>query len=267
MSEYAVMPLADYKNACDRLREIGKTEDPLKSGDLVTAINMAYDTGLIQGSDIYYNAFWDNFQRYGTRTIYGNAFGSGWNTSLFQPKYDLIVTNGYMMFFHNTEADKIVIDDFVEFCNARGIRLDISGASNLNYCFYALETKRFGCLSVISATGLGNFLGWKVETIDELVSSEKTKWDSTTFKASTKLANVTMSGTIGNSIYFQYNPLTVDSMKSIISCLKDYVGTDNEGVNAVKFSSACWEALEASGPAPHGGTWQNYIIAIKGWLV
>lgn len=93
-----------------------------------------------------------------------------------------------------------------------------------------------------------------------------------TFKNCNSLVDIIFDGVIGRSINFQYSPLSIASMKNIISCLANY-STDNTGTNTVTFTDACWEALEASGKPYDDGltedatlTWKNYVISL-GWNV
>ena len=56
-------------------------------------------------------------------------------------------------------------------------------------------------------------------------------------------------------------------MKSIISALKDYSGTDKEFTYTVTFTSACITALDKEGNnSPNGNTWRNYAND-KGWNI
>lgn len=52
MSKLAVMPLEDYDNACDRIRNITGGVDLIKSGELVNEIDNVYDVGLSIGKQI-----------------------------------------------------------------------------------------------------------------------------------------------------------------------------------------------------------------------
>lgn len=101
----------------------------------------------------------------------------------------------------------------------------------------------------------------------DVIRVEETTQFSNTFTGCSSLEEVTIDGTIGSSIHFAPCPLTVASMKNIISCLKNYGGTSNDGVYKITFSDTCWTALEDSGPAPDGGTWQNYVTAVLGWSI
>lgn len=72
------------------------------------------------------------------------------------------------------------------------------------------------------------------------------------------------------SLSFSYSPLTVESMKSIITALKDYSGTTSEYTYKITFSSACVTALEAEGAtAEYNGeacTWTD-LIENKKWIM
>ena len=57
--------------------------------------SMGYD----EGQTAEYDRFWDAYQQNGNRTDYQNCFsGEGWTDETFKPKYDIISTNGYMVF-------------------------------------------------------------------------------------------------------------------------------------------------------------------------
>lgn len=78
------------------------------------------------------------------------------------------------------------------------------------------------------------------------------------------LTYIRFAGTIPVSVSFSDSPLDVDSMKNIISCLVNYAGTEKAYTQKITFSTKCWEALEASGSAPDGGSWENYVYNL-GW--
>ena len=179
------------------------------------------------GQKSEYDRFWDNFQNYGTRTVYSCSFGSGWTAETLKPKYDLRPTSAYMM-FHNNMDQWILIDDFVEHCNNLGIVLDMSNCTNAQYGFTMLRTKHLGILDMRKCTSTSNIFynNTKIVTIDEYICSETTQFHSTTFEGATNLTNITFGGVIGKSANFSKNTkLTVASLNSIISCLKDLTGT------------------------------------------
>lgn len=84
------------------------------------------------------------------------------------------------------------------------------------------------------------------------------------------LKNITFEGVIPITIGFADCPLTVESMKSIISCLKDFTGTgtSNEFKYTVTFNSKAFNELEKEGAtAEYNGaacTWAE-LIDNKKW--
>lgn len=79
------------------------------------------------------------------------------------------------------------------------------------------------------------------------------------------LKNITFEGEITLSISFADSPLTVDSVKSIITALNDYSGTSTTRTLTLKASSK--EAIISEGEtAPGGITWTAYAQT-KGWTV
>ena len=81
------------------------------------------------------------------------------------------------------------------------------------------------------------------------------------------LKKIKFEGVIPISIGFADSPLTVESMKSVISCLKNYSGTSNEYKYTITLSSNCKTALEAEGTtSPNGNLWSEYIDDL-GWTL
>ena len=79
-----------------------------------------------------------------------------------------------------------------------------------------------------------------------------------------KLENVVFEGVIPATISFSSCPLTVESMKSVITHLKDYSGTESEYTYTVTFKSTAFSALTAEGTtSPNGNTWAEYIDDLK----
>lgn len=94
-----------------------------------------------------------------------------------------------------------------------------------------------------------------------------------TFTECSSLTDITILGAIGSDINFQYSPLSIESMKSIISALKNYADTDEDFTHTLTFSSDCWDRLTdyclygdgaSTDLAPDGDIWVNYPFN-KGW--
>lgn len=171
--------------------------------------------------------FWNSFQNNGTRTWYEHAFFGVWRDEMFNPIYPIIATQATNMFARN---------------NMTKINAPITITGNLSTTvFYGCPTRIISDLTVDETTTLQNW-----------------------FLNAMSLAHLTIKGVIATSIDLSYSPLTVDSMKSVISRLKNYAGTDYELTYKVSFTSACWAALEASGVSPSGGAWKDYVTDL-GW--
>lgn len=224
------------------------------------------------GKKTQYDEFWDAFQDYGNKTNYANAFGGYWNEKTLRPKYDIVPTNMYMFTHMDARGGtkEIEIEDLAQHFENLGIKLDTSKCNNFQYAFTShLATKRLGVIDTRSASnGLATqfIFNCPVNTIDELILAETHVYNNYSFLA--PLKNVKFSGRIGKSIYFQNTVLTPESMISAIGILKNYNDTEYEGVYEIKFSTSCWNALEAYGNAPENyTTWAEYVQYGLGWNI
>lgn len=191
--------------------------------------------GIAEGKQAEHAVFWNNFQNSGEEQNYYYAFASGrFSDANYNPKHDLVTTDGitaaqYMFYNANQIAD-----------TKMAIRVN---SSRMNYAFY-------GCTTL--------------HTIKKLIVHDGVSYTNT-FQNCNALVNISIAGVIGQTISFNWSPLSVDSMKSIIRALKNYSGTASAYVNTVQFSDTCWEALDAEGAtSPSGTPWRNYVTEI-GW--
>lgn len=219
-----------------------------------------YDEVYEAGQKSEYDFFWDAFQENGNRRTYTNAFGYNWTKEAFKPKYDLIVgiAKNYTMF-----ANCPIEGSLTEILNELGITLYFEGgysSGTFNPCeFSEIDISTSNCFNTFAST----FGCKKLTTLKLPAINSRTVFNATAFDCPV-LENLTLSGVIGTSINFQYSPLTPESMKNVISCLKDYSGTSNEYVHKVTFTEECWTALEEDSTAPDGNTWANYVFNL-GW--
>lgn len=185
------------------------------------------------GKEAERKAFWEVYQYGGSRTFHNYAFyGAFWTDETYNPIYTIkIRANNTNAFYQCGATDSKV-------------SIDISGASLNNTFRYS------------------NFV-----TIRELIVNESTS-ASTGFGYMSNLENVTISGTIGKSWNMGDSPLTAESLKSMISCLKDYTGTESEYSYTLTLKTSAFEALEAEGAtAEYNGvacTWAE-LIDNKKW--
>ena len=226
----------------------------------------SYGEGFEDGQKAEYDRFWDEYQQNGDRVHYSYAFcGYGWTNDTFKPKYDIRPTSAASMFYLTQ-----IQGDFVELFENLGVTLDLSKAGSFNILFGTAQyITRLGVLDGSSASNLTQtFINcYALVTIDKLVlKSDGTTTFSQSFTGCRSLQNITIEGTIGQSIDFSACPLTPDSMISIINHLKDfYDDTANQFTKTLSFSDACWTALQNQGDAPPGYTWRSYVEGELKW--
>jgi hypothetical protein len=189
------------------------------------------------GKKAEYDDFWDAFQKYGNRTDYNAAFAYAFPSKKYNPKYPL-----------------------------KGV---------LNTAF-AQSPIRDVKVPILEATSIQNILRWNSQTttIPELNISETTNVSNDPFYKATALKNIKLTGVLAKTLSFAYSPLSVDSIKSIVSCLKDYSGLTDDGGNTlehkytVTFKSSAFSALESEGAtAEYNGvacTWAE-LVDNKKW--
>lgn len=235
--------------------------------------------GYQEGVTAEHSKMWDRLQLNGNLTSYtvqqGYFNGKQFGFNNFYPKYDIkpIGSATHLFYAWENNASYGVTDNNgslkqrLEEC---GVVLDTSKATNLMSCF---AYSRFTEIPTIDFTGItspSNTTGVFAHSYSFLITIEKiiTK-ESVTYKNwfnNTNITNVAFEGVIGQDLDMSYgNGITVASMKSIITHLKDYSGTDSEFTYTVRFAAARWTALEADSTAPNGDTWENYVISL-GWL-
>lgn len=227
-----------------------------------------YDAGKSkEWSDI-----WDDIQRNGERTDYNSAFRS-WDLQYFKPKYDILPTNCHSMFRgangRYTDGREDYMVDLAEKIKESGIVFDTSqSTSNNDMFFYSYGISHLPAISCVSATSIDGMVRGcpYVHTIDKIIFSDNGSVSLNNVLAScTNLINVVIEGVIGRSWNLQdCRVISPDSMKSIITHLKDYSGTDNEYAYTLSFRADRWEALEADSTSPSGGTWKDYVKEL-GW--
>lgn len=223
------------------------------------------------GAQSEYDMFWNNYQNYGNRTVYANAFSDGYNTNNdvckwsdmmvdynFIPKYPLYVSNGDRMFY--TWNKKI---DLVEFLNTNNIPYDFSNMTDNTMFMFA--SSYFTRLPVIYSIKqlVSTFLNCTyLETIDgygtDYVNSGGQQFLSV-FLGCSALKNLTILGEIkGNDLNLQWSSyLTHDSLLSIINALAD---------KSADTSGTVWKVIIGGTNMAKLTTEDLDIIEAKGWV-
>ena len=226
------------------------------------------------GAKSEHDKFWDAFQENGKRTHYYNGFIAAtryWSKESFKPKYNIAPKGSVdsMFFIRNntyvpTVYPKIEMDKLedelgikFDFSNATNFSfafadggfwrtlnvIDISKATNTSYAFYGGYT-----------SGLGEY---RLARINELIVSENTPFDSSTFGYQNELYKLIVSGTIAkNGFNVQHSEwLNYASLVSIKNALADK-SQDTSGTqwiitvgstNKAKYTEADLDEISAKG--------------------
>ena len=213
------------------------------------------------GKKLQYDEFWDNFQDYGRRKKYKNAFlnaddidvNTGWNEKTFNPKYDIKPVGITSFAFYQLQ-----VGDFKQKLQNARIVLDMSGVTQFQYGFGYSQVTHLGILDFSECTNLGNAF----EGCNQLISIDKIKLRddgnvllTKAFAQNTKLEDIVIEGCIGDNINFQWSTnLTKDSIKSVINALSPtngFVATFSRLAVIKAFgsiSSGAWLTLIESKP-------------------
>lgn len=229
------------------------------------------------GKQAEYEYFWEShlasLLKYSERfhTCRNAYSGAGWIKYNFKPTEDIVVVgNATRMFqYHSYWRSSY---DLAEHLEKLGVRLDTSLATVCTGLIHTTGFTRVPVLDLSSATDITDMCSNStlLRTIDGMIFSESVTpaSNSGTFYRCSALANIRLEGVCSCSLYLTYSPLTVESMISIITHLKDFTGTGNENTKSLKFSSECWSALNEAETPPDGyADWQDYVTQGLKWLV
>lgn len=224
------------------------------------------------GKKAEHNEFW-SIKNYTDEKNYGQYMFAGrfWNKQTFKPTKDILV-GSYTFYYHNW-LEKAY--DLAQHLEELGVNLIIHPSARSQ----SFATGWFSRLPVLdfSNVSAGTWdrtfrhpSGSPLVTIDKIILPPEGKVTSfsNTFQGLVNLKNITFEGVFDKSISFSDSPLSVVSMKSIISCLKDFSGTDGEYTYTVTFKTSAFNVLESEGAtAEYNGvacTWAE-LIDNKKW--
>ncbi len=202
MSNYAVMPLTDYKNICDAIREKTATSENIKSGDIPDKISDIYEAGKSSVGDSaeYFIRSYINKRNLQSNFLYAFA-GVGWD----------MVTKNYWCATYIPPEDMII---------------DANGNASNMYSYSGVEDTLIPIdVSKAVANTRSTFANAaRLVTIRKLIVSETTPYMQ--FVGCNKLENITFEGTIGTNFDFSGAPnLTHESLIHILNVLKDNSST------------------------------------------
>lgn len=169
------------------------------------------------GKQAEYDRFWDIYQQNGNRTNYSTAFaGHGWTVENFKPKYNIIVSDSYMIFRYNR-----MNVDLTALLQDLGIELRFTGGLQ-QYTYQGSEFTRVPGITTSNQYSNSAFNGCQnLVTIDKITCTAESGMDSI-FTNCKELQNVTFDGVIGKKISVSDCPkLTHASLMSVINALEN----------------------------------------------
>lgn len=216
------------------------------------------------GKQSEYDRFWDAYQQNGNLENYSAAFaGYGWTAETFRPKYDVIPTNAYQMFYCFNNGKTAL--DMVEYAKNHGFVLDFSKATNMNNVFQGASVSRLGVIDITSCGASVSAMfanDHNMHTIDELVIKEDGSQSvGNSFIGCSGLVNFRITGLIRTTGWnFQYCVnLSKESIKSIINALSEAVS----GLSITLSKTAVENAFGST----TANEWTTLIGTKDGWTI
>ena len=217
-------------------------------------------------------AFWDIITLNNTRPHYGHTFRY-WDVPYVRPPYKITPTargGTLYMFANNPNLLKVEKEyfDLSQLPNQSQTNGSFGNQCIFTNCPNLVEIEDIGITAAMYDT---TYYGCsKLERIEIIRVQEDTTFYNA-FSSCRALKHLTVEGVIGTNFSIAYSPLTKESMKSIITHLKDYSGTSNEYKYTVTFNPSAFSVLEAEGAtAEYNGvpcTWAELIDNLKWNLV
>ena len=248
----------------DNIRsKTGKTE-PLTLEDMANGVNDVYEAGKTSEQ----REFWKVLAGNGAKRTYSYTFSeNNWTKDNFKPTCNIVPTEADHTFYRHNYGETAY--DMAQQLEDLGVVLDLSNCTLGNYTFENAVVSRLPELNMEKGTFTCFVRNCKsLVTIDKIIcSSEGNQNFTQTFNACTSLKNIVFEGTIGKNISFLNSPLTVNSLKSIISCLKDY-SAESPFTCTLTLKDSCKMSLEAdTETVEFNGESYTYfeLITAKGW--
>lgn len=262
------------KAIADKIRARTYSEELLTLDDMANGIDAVYNDGVseghangyVQGLDEgkkdAYDEFWDIFQENGNRVDYYRAFGGvGFNDETYKPKYDMYPKlDASGMFCKSRMSD-------IYWNGEKEINIDFSQVTTFTQLCASSVFERFKTVDTRAASAIAQIFqnATNLVTIEKLIlKSDGSQTFSLAFNWCSKLANITIEGTIGKSADFQHSPLTEASIRSVIGALsRTATGqtlTLKKDAKEVAFTESAWAELIAPVSNQYNGNWTITLI-------
>lgn len=207
-------------NIADTIRDKILTQEPVKPEDMASGVNEVYEAGEYNSRLTATKCISKN----GFRRVYQYSFQySDWGDYEFVEGYIKPITANYMFYLY--EGTKI----------PKGI--DCSKTTQTDYFLTsAQQLKYLPDIGIPASSSKSRFAQhcYALETIEIFRVNENTDITNA-FQNCTSLKNIIIEGVLGGTISFSWSPLSVASMKSIITHLKNYAGTTSDSGNSLEY--------------------------------
>jgi hypothetical protein len=249
----------------DNIRSKTGGTEALTLDDMVSGVNEVYEAGKTkERSD-----FWDDYLSFpqGYNLLYWFA-GGGWKKSNFKPTKDFYVCS--QMFYCHNYGNGENAYDLATHLEELGVK--ITHVFNTREAFYSSRFTRIpelNCTDISqNATTYRTFYECAyLTTIDKIIiDNDGSRLFENSFYKCNQLKNITFEGVIGQTISFSSSPLSVESMVSVITHLKNYTGTQESGNYTLTLKDSCKTLMAQQGAiAELGGKTYDAYIADIGW--
>lgn len=228
----------------------------------VDGVRLTADYHKSWGKQAEHDAFWDSFQRNGTRTGYNYAFRN-WTFDMFKPKYDIKPQgncNWMWGYFNLNISGGCDIAQRLEDC---GVTLDTSGVTEFGEWMNYTGITHMPKISTVGASALSImfYSNSLLHTIDEFVLKDDGSQTMATdiFTNCNSLKNIKIVGKIGASVKFAQSPLSKASIISVVNALWDGAS----GKTLTLKTSAVTNAFGST----DSDEWKNLIATKSNWTI
>lgn len=237
------------------------TVSPEKVMDKIDMVEDCVESLYEKGKQAEHDAFWDAYQQNGERVDYRGLFAkSGWNDETFKPKYNIVPNYAFDMLAESA----VKTSEYLK-------KIDLSKSVYNGGVFRNSSVEELGVID-ISATMAGwGFTGiftsaTNLRKIEKLVfPTDKNCSYQYPFQYCNSLTDITIGGTIYNTISFEWCPLTKASIVSIINALEcdvdgvEIFETQRPATTLTLSLAAVNKAFETSEGANDGSTNEVFL--------
>jgi len=227
----------------------------------------AYQEGYDAGKQAEYDAFWDKYQYEGKNTpVYSYAFaGPGWSDVNFKPKYNIaprVTFSNYMFASSAITNLKSILENL-------GISLNFRWCTSFVNVFQDSNIAEIGEVNTIGASSLGTLFynARHLSTVDALIlKSDGSQTIGNCFTNTTALANITITGCIGNAINMRYSPLSKASIESVVNALSSTSTNKTATLNQTAVNGA-FETAEGAADGSTSAGWLALVASKPNWTI